>query len=64
MYYIIIQVTASAELEREHIMAEVRKQAEQEKEFAIQETKKKKWVSQHIFHSQWSLVHNIVLVPA
>ena len=33
-------------------MAEVRKQAEQEKELAIQETKKKKWVSQHIFHSQ------------
>lgn len=44
-----LQVRAAAELEREQVVSEVRRQvrqqAELEKELAIAETKKKKWVS-------------------
>jgi len=38
------QVRASSELERQQVVNEVRRQAEAEKEVAIAETKKKKWV--------------------
>ena len=38
------QVRASSELERQQVVSEVRRQAEAEKEIAIAETKKKKWV--------------------
>jgi len=37
-------VRASSELERQQVVNEVRRQAEAEKEVAIAETKKKKWV--------------------
>ena len=38
------QVRASAALEREQVVNEVRRQSEAEKDIAISETKKKKWV--------------------
>ena len=36
---------ASADLEMQQVVSEVRRQAEKEKEIAIAETKRKKWVS-------------------
>ena len=41
---LFIQVRASAALELEQVVNEVRRQVEKEKEIAIVETKKKKWV--------------------
>ena len=41
----IVQVRASAALELEQVVNEVKRQVEKEKEIAIIETKKKKWVS-------------------
>ena len=39
-----MQVRASAALELEQVVNEVKRQVEKEKEIAINETKKKKWV--------------------
>ena len=36
-------------MEREQVVTEVKRQAELEKEIAVQETKKKKWVSAHVY---------------
>ena len=40
-----MQVRAAADLERRQVVNEVKRQVEKEKEIAISETKKKKWVS-------------------
>ena len=40
-----IQVRTSAEMERQHVLSEVRRQVEAETERAIQERKRKKWVN-------------------
>ena len=42
---------AAADMEREQVVSEVRRQAEVEKEIAIAETKKKKWVSDTHAHT-------------
>ena len=41
---LFVQVKTNAEVEREQIVRVVRRQMEAEKELAISETKKKKWV--------------------
>ncbi len=45
LLYVVVQVRASAALELGQVVKEVRRQVEKEKEIAISETKKKKWVS-------------------
>ena len=42
-------------MEREQVMTEVKRQAELEKEIAVQETKKKKWVSTYIHVHSYSV---------
>ena len=42
--YIYMQVRAAADLEMQQVVNEVRRQVEKEKEIAIAETKRKKWV--------------------
>ncbi len=42
---LVVQVRASAALELEQVINEVKRQVEKEKEIAVIETKKKKWVS-------------------
>ena len=49
------QVRASSELERQQVVSEVRRQAEAEKEIAIAETKKKKWVMMALMCCTWDL---------
>ena len=41
---LFVQVRASADLEMQQVVNEVRRQVEKEKEIAIAETKRKKWV--------------------
>ena len=45
-YYqaLLLQVRAAADLEMQQVVNEVRRQVEKEKEIAIAETKRKKWV--------------------
>ena len=42
--FVLLQVRASADLEMQQVVNEVRRQVEKEKEIAIAETKRKKWV--------------------
>ena len=50
---------ANAEVEREQIVRVVRGQVEAEKEIAILETKKKKWVSQFSLRITESIIYLI-----
>ncbi len=45
VHTLVVQVRASAALELEQVVNEVKRQVEKEKEIAVIETKKKKWVS-------------------
>lgn len=45
---VTVQVRASAALELGQVVKEVRRQVEKEKEIAINETKKKKWVRDNV----------------
>ena len=54
-FCLLCQVRASAAMEREQVMTEVKRQAELEKEIAVQETKKKKWVSTYIHVHSYSV---------
>lgn len=47
---LLYQVRASAALELEQVVNEVRRQVEKEKEIAIAETKRMKWVSFEYLH--------------
>ena len=58
--HMIMQVRAAADLEMQQVVNEVRRQVEKEKEIAIAETKRKKWVRYcHTTPVPGSVVHNI-----